>query len=135
MLFSPIKSDEFGFPRDDQFETKLIGLTAGTDWFACYKFADSGEWFVYAVPQFMTVSRRDKEDGDIEFCMFGVNEFLGRIERMDTGQQFMGYAHTTEFTVPGELLTDKAKDRMEIGEVMCGDPTRHLTPDGSLLTL
>lgn len=132
MMTSP-STDQFGYPRDERYETKLVGLTAGTGWFACSKFDPQKEdWFFHRVPQFMTVARTEIATGEVRYCMFGVHECLGELERLDHSYQFMGYAHESEFIVPGKELSEEARVRMEYGEFMCGDPSRHLDRAGAL---
>lgn len=120
------ETDEFGYPPDPNVATSLVGLTAGTGWFACYELEPGkGEWFFRPVPQFMTVRRENSEDGSRWLCTFGVDEFLGENERMDWGSQFRGYAHESDFVVLAQELSERAKARMEYGDGhMCGDPRR-----------
>lgn len=134
MLSEQKDTDVFGYPLDGHMQTELAGLTAAHGWFACYKYKpeEKDGWFFDAIPQFMTVRRTDTRNGSQAFCIFGVQEFLGQLERMDVGKQFMGYAHATEFVVPGETLKESGLVRLEAGETMCGEPSRFLNERGHI---
>lgn len=111
---------------DPDHDTRLVSMTPATGWHACYKTRD-GAWSFLGVPMFMTVAVSPKTDPGLPWLsMFGVHEELGRLARMDVPDHFMGYAHLAEFEEVGVKLFPDVAERLERGEIMCGDPDRFL---------
>ena len=118
MQMSSIGADPYGYPLDSQPPTGLVALTPAVGWYACLKHDEA--WFCRPFPMFMTVKRQQETNLD---C-FGVEMLLGRLERVDAGVNFFGYAHESEFLERGVTLKPEAICRLEGGEHMCADPRR-----------